>query len=158
MISPAKHLEYALGYLQLGLFNEARAELSGLDPETLATPAALQLRVEIAMAAEDWPEVVALSPALVNHDPAEERPWIAWGYALRELQRIEEARDTLLTGARLIRQPSPLIAYNLACYACLLGDLPEARRLLEAVFAQDHSWRAIARDDADLAALHPPKS
>jgi tetratricopeptide (TPR) repeat protein len=155
MITPAKHLDYAAGYLQLRLYAEARAELAQLPVEELATPAALDLRQEIAMAEENWAEVVAISPDLVGHNTAEERPWIAWAYALRELQRIEEARDTLLTGARLINRPSPVVAYNLACYACLLGHLPEARRLLDEVFAQDESWRAVARDDTDLAALHP---
>jgi Flp pilus assembly protein TadD len=109
------------------------------------------------MAEGNWTEVVALAPGLAGYNTAEEAPWIAWAYALRELQHIEEARDTLLTGARLISNPSPLVAYNLACYACLLGDLPEARRLLEAVFAQDISWRDVARDDEDLAPLYPEK-
>ncbi|AKC81667.1 hypothetical protein IMCC26134_00735 [Verrucomicrobia bacterium IMCC26134] len=74
---------------------------------------------------------------------------------MRELHRIEEARDILLTGARLIPKPTLLVAYNLACYACLLGDVPEARRLLDAVIAEDESWRQVALDDDDLAALRP---
>jgi predicted Zn-dependent protease len=154
MITPAKHFEYAVGYLQLGLIAEARAELAGLTSEVLATPAALSLRQEIAMADSAWPEVVDLAPALVAHDNTDERPWIAWAYALRELQRIEEAREILLAGARLIPKPTLVVAYNLACYACLLGDLPEARRLLNAVIAEDESWRQVAREDDDLAALH----
>jgi Flp pilus assembly protein TadD len=153
MISPATHLAYAAGYLQLDMLAESRAELENLSPELLATPAALSLRLELAMAEEDWAEVLARAPELVAHDNTEERPWIAWAYALRELQRIEEARDTLLTGVRLIKKPTLLVAYNLACYACLLGDLNEARRLLAGVCAEDNSWRAIAREDEDLAAL-----
>jgi Flp pilus assembly protein TadD len=155
MINPAKHLDYAVGYLQLGLLAEARAELADLSPEVLATPAALSLRQEIAMSDSAWPEVIDLAPELVAHDNTDERPWIAWAYALRELHRIEEARDILLTGARLIPKPTLLVAYNLACYACLLGDVPEARRLLDAVIAEDESWRQVALDDDDLAALRP---
>jgi thioredoxin-like negative regulator of GroEL len=158
MITPAKHLDYAVGYLQLGMLDEARAELAALPPEALDTAAALAVRIELAMSAEAWPEVVALAPALVAHDNTVERPWIAWAYALRELQRVEEARDTLLTGQRLIQNPTLLVAYNLACYACLLGDLTEARRLLSAIFAADKSWREVARDDDDLAALRTKKT
>jgi Flp pilus assembly protein TadD len=153
MISPATHLAYAAGYLQLGMLAESRAELENLTPEVLATPAALSLKLELAMAEEDWLEVLGRALELVAYDNTEERPWIAWAYALRELQRIEEARETLLTGARLIKKPSLLVAYNLACYACLLGDLPDARRLLATVYARDESWRDIAREDDDLAAL-----
>lgn len=157
MILPEKHLSYALGYLQLGLLAEARDELSALAPEFLATAAALSVRLEVAMAEETWDEVIALAPELIGHDAAQERPWIAWAYALRERERIDEAQETLLAGARLIKDPTPLVAYNLACYACLLGDLPEAHRLLAGVIARDKSWRDIARDDPDLAPLFATK-
>jgi len=153
MIPTATHLAFAAGYLQLGMIPEARAELENLGAEDRASPAASASRLELAMLEEDWAEVIACAPELVAHDNTGECPWIAWAYALRELRRIEEARDTLLTGARLIEKPSLLVAYNLACYACLLGGLPEARRLLDGVFAKDDSWRETAREDDDLAAL-----
>ena len=153
MISPEKHLAYAVGYLALDLHAEARAELAGLPPEILATPPALQLRVEIAMAAGTWEEIVTLAPDLVAIDNAAERPWVAWAYALRELKRIPEAQEILLTGRRLISDPSPVVDYNLACYACLLGELDDARALLADVCARDPAWREIARADSDLAAL-----
>lgn len=158
MIPPEKHLSYALGYLQLGLLDEAREELAALPSDFFATPAALAVRLEVAMAAETWDDVLALAPELVGHDSTQERPWIAWAYALRERERIAEAQETLLAGARLIKSPSPLVAYNLACYACLLGERAEARRLLTEVFARDKSWRDMARDDPDLAPLFASKT
>lgn len=153
MISPEKRLAYAAGYLELEMFAAARAELAELAPPVAASPAALTLRVEIAMAGELWDEVISLAPDLVNHDPTTERPWVAWAYALREQQRIAEAQETLLAGRRLITRPGPLVDYNLACYACLLGDLDDARSLLAGVFARDQSWREVARNDPDLAPL-----
>lgn len=157
VIPPEKHLTYALAYLELGLVAEASEEVSALPPDILRTPPALAVRLEIAMAAETWDDVIALAPELVSHDAAEERPWVAWAYALRERGRIPEAQETLLAGARLITDPSPLVPYNLACYACLLGDLSEAGRLLAAVIARDQSWRAVAHDDPDLAPLFDTK-
>lgn len=157
MIPPEKHLSYALGYLQLEMLDEAREELAALPPEFLARPPALSVRLEIAMAEEVWEEVIALAPELVGHDATQERPWVAWAYALRERERIAEAQETLLAGARLIEEPTPLVDYNLACYACLLGELPEARRLLAQVFARDKSWREVAREDPDLAPLYVSK-
>lgn len=158
MIAPETHLSYALGYLQLELVDEAREELSALSQEFLATPPALAVSLEVAMADNAWDEVIALAPELVGHDAAQERPWVAWAYALRERERVAEAQETLMAGSRLIRDPSPLVAYNLACYACLLGDADEARRLLAVVFARDKSWREVARDDPDLAPLFKPGS
>lgn len=158
MITPAKHLAYAAGYLQLGLLDDARDELAPLSPENLATAPALTLRLELAMAADAWADVVTLAPDLVSLDSTKERPWVAWAYALRELNRVPEAQEILLAGSRLISDPSPLVDYNLACYASLLGELNDARQLLAAVFARDKSWRKIAREDTDLAALYPPKT
>jgi predicted Zn-dependent protease len=153
VISPEKRLAYAVGYLSLDLHAEARAELVDLPPEFLTTPPPLQLRIEIAMAGNAWAEVVELAPDLVAADNAAERPWIAWAYALRELQRIPEAQEILLTGRRLITDPGPIVDYNLACYACLLGELAEARALLADVCARDPAWREIALADSDLDAL-----
>lgn len=157
MIAPEKHLAYALGFLQLGLHAEAHEELAALPPEVAATAPALTLRLELAMAEEEWERVVALAPELVALDSSEERPWVAWAYALRELQRINEAQETLLAGARMIDEPSVLVDYNLACYACLLGELEEAKQLLAHVIKRDKSWRDVAREDPDLAALFTSK-
>lgn len=158
VIPPEKHLTYALGYLQLDLIEEAREELAALPPGFLATAPALSVRLEIAMAEENWEEVISLAPEVIGHDATQERPWIAWGYALRECERVAEAQETLFAGSRLIKDPSPLVAYNLACYACLLGDLSEASRLLAVVFARDKSWRDVAREDPDLSPLFVAKN
>ena len=44
-----------------------------------------------------------------------------------------------------------LIAYNLACYSCVLGDLVEARTLLNIAFSMDVMLKQVALDDSDLA-------
>lgn len=155
MIPPEKHLSYAIGFMELGLFAQARAELVPLPPDFAASPAALGVRLEIAMAESLWQEVLVLAEALVAKDAKSERPWIAWAYALRELERVTEAQETLLTGRRLISRPSVLVDYNLACYAALLGELDDARALLVDVFNRDKSWREVAREDSDLAVLFP---
>lgn len=157
VISPEKHLAYAVGYLDLGLVADARAELAELSEDLQATPAAMAVRIEVAMADSAWEEVLPLAEALVGHDAKQERPWVAWAYSLRELDRIAEAQEILLTGSRLIDEPSVLVDYNLACYACLLGELDDARDLLTEVFARDKSWREVAKDDPDLAVLYPKK-
>lgn len=158
MISPEKHLAYAVGYLEFNLVAEARAELEELSEDIRGTPAAQAVRLEIAMAESAWDEVLPLAEALVGHDAKQERPWVAWAYALRELERVAEAQEILLAGSRLIDDPSVLVDYNLACYACLLGELDDARALLADVFARDKSWREAAKEDPDLAVLYPKKN
>jgi tetratricopeptide (TPR) repeat protein len=153
MITTRKHLDYALGYIELNLLSEARDELALIQEAEHETPDVLGVHLELAMAASKWTRVLALAPQLIALAPALERPWIAWAYALREKQRIAAARDVLLRGERAITEPSALVDYNLACYYCLLGDLPEARRRLKRACAREPDWKTEAATDPDLAAL-----
>jgi len=49
-----------------------------------------------------------------------------------------------------------LIAYNLACYACVLGEMAEARELLKRAFVMDEEFKKMALDDPDLDAIFGP--
>ncbi len=51
--------------------------------------------------------------------PSDVNDWVHWAYALRELQRVEEARDVLLKAEPLNADKEPVIRYNLACYYSL---------------------------------------
>lgn len=150
MIAPRKRLIYALGYIELGLLREARAELARLTAKERETTEAMAVLVELAMVEDDWRQVIRLAPRVTKVAPAVERPWIAWAYALRETGKIEEAREVLLRGAEAIEKPTVLVDYNLACYECLLGDRDEARRRLARVFKKEPGWRAQARNDPDF--------
>ena len=158
MISTRKHLDYALGYIELGLLEEACAELSRIPAAERQTSPVLAVSLELAMAEESWNDVVTLAPQVILADESVERPWIAWAYALRENQRITEARDVLMRGSLVVTEPSGLMDYNLACYFCLLGELDEARRRLQRACSRDPHWKNDARHDPDLAALHPHKN
>lgn len=158
MIPTRKHLDYAQGYLHLNLLAEARAELAHVRPADRNLPEFVALQLEIGMAANTWTRVITLAKALAAARPADERPWIAWAYALREKQRIAEARDVLLRGESALHEPSPLVDYNLACYYALLGDLPAARRRLKRACTREPHWKTEAAQDPDLAALHTQKN
>lgn len=153
MIPTRKHLEYTAGYLELNLPEEARAELTRIDPADQSQSSVLLAWIDLAMAEKAWLHVITLAPEVAHAHPGEERAWVAWAFALRELQRIDEARDVLLDGESALAKPSPVVDYNLACYFCLLGDHAEARRRLGRVVARNPSWAAEARTDPDLAAL-----
>jgi tetratricopeptide (TPR) repeat protein len=157
LISTRTHLDYAQGYLGLNLFSEAKAELALIRAEDREAPEVLTLHMELAMASNAWARVIALAKTLSSTRPVEERPWIAWAYALREKQRIDEARDVLLRAESAIADPSALVDYNLACYFALLGEIAEARRRLKRACAREPDWKAEALTDPDLATLIMPK-
>lgn len=154
VISTRKHLDYALGYLELGLLAGARDELAAIPAAEQDGAEVLAVRLELAMASESWTKVIALGSRLSRVTPEHERPWVAWAYALREKQRVAEALKVLSAGEKTIRSPGPLVDYNLACYHALLGDLAEARRRLKRACAREPAWKTEAASDPDLAALH----
>lgn len=158
MIPTRRHLEYALGYLDLGLPAEARREIAAIPAAERGAAPVLAVDLEVAMAAEKWTQVVRAASRLAALESRSERPWIAWAYALRERGRVAKARDVLLRGSAAIASPTVLVDYNLACYFCLLGELDEARRRLGLVLSREPSWEADAGRDPDLAALRGPGS
>jgi Flp pilus assembly protein TadD len=72
----------------------------------------------------------------------------------RHNKRTLEARDLLLPAASQFKK-NGLIRYNLACYECQLGNLPEAKRWLAEAFALHNSkqTKLDALNDPDLEPL-----
>lgn len=152
-IPASVRLAYAQGFLALGLAREARRELQALPAEQRRGLAARKLLVECAMALKHWRQVVLLARPLTQEDPGHENGWIALAYALRELNQVRQAREVLLAALPHHQFSSGVLQYNLACYECLLGNLPEARRRLARASKLDASWDKAARSDPDLRAL-----
>ncbi len=152
-ISSQHRADYALGYIALGLLPAAEAELTAVSAHDQSTPAVLGAWVELHLANHGWAQTIAAARQLVDLAPAEEHGWIAWAYALRELQRTAEAREVLLRAEPLHGVRCALLHFNLACYECLLGDLAEARRRLDQAIALDSSYVVVAAADPDLQAL-----
>lgn len=148
-----RRVEYARGYLELGLVNEAKAELDAIPENEQSELDVLELRVGVHMELKNWERVVGTAQLVCEQRPGSDRAWIAWGYALRELQRIEEAKRVLLRAERLHGAKCGVLHYNLACYYCLLGDADEAQRRLARAIALDRSWREVALEDGDLRTM-----
>lgn len=153
MISPNQRRAYAAGYLTLDLPSEAREELSRLPPDDFRTLETLELRIEAGMALQDWGTVVDEGREYSERRPRAEKGWICWAYALRELQRVEEALEVLTRAEPLLGASCAVLHYNLGCYNCLLGEKEEARRRLEIAFRMSPSLEKDARNDPDLESL-----
>lgn len=148
------HLNAAIGWLELGNYLEADAELDAITPQLRAHPHVLTLRWEIYSTAQRWDAALEIANALVQLVPDNAQNWVHRSFALHVLKRTLEARDLLLPAAD--RFPDgDLIRYNLGCYECQLGNLSEAQRWLKAAFALDDSKAAKleALADPDLEPL-----
>lgn len=154
--SDAFYIQAAEGWLELGNTLEASNELANLAPELLNHPIALRVRWAILAAEKNWESAREVGAKLIELDPDEALGWVDYSYALHELKRTQEARDNLL---RVVEKfpISATIRYNLACYECQLGNLPQAKRWLEKAFrlGDREQMKLSALADRDLEPLWP---
>jgi predicted Zn-dependent protease len=153
MISTRRRVEYASGYLELGLTAAAAAELAAIAREDEDQPEVLRVRTEYLMQAREWGRLVEVAADMASRLPDEEAGWISWAYALRELNRVEEARTVLINAEFRHGKTCGVLHYNLACYACLLGERTEAMQRLRRALRLSAEWREAAMDDTDLQPL-----
>lgn len=148
------HVNAAEGWLDLGMADEAERELDQIPPVGAGHPMVLDLRWRICGARGQWEEAEQVAARMVVLAPDSPAGWIHRSFALHELRRTGEARAHLLKAAVLF-PAHPILAYNLACYACAMGDLEDARDWLRraAELKGKDEIRAMAADDPDLAAL-----
>ena len=148
------HLVAATGWLELGNWREGALELDQLGPELQAHPDVLRVRWALASAAKDWPRAVEFARALAEQEPDDSFGFVHQAYALHELKRTKEAWDLLNAAADKFPKEY-LIQYNLACYACQLGEREKAIAFLTKAFklGGKRDVRAMALKDPDLAPL-----
>lgn len=148
------HARAADGWLDLNAAAEARLELDKLTPAACLQPEVLDLHWRLASLIPDWAKAVRIADQIISLAPESPSGWIHRSFALHELRRTAEALDNLvLAEARF--PTNSIIPYNLACYACQMGDLPLARRWLKRAVEMKgiKQLRELALDDPDLAPL-----
>ncbi|MFZ4717228.1 MAG: tetratricopeptide repeat protein [Chthoniobacterales bacterium] len=143
----------AQGYLELGMAEEALAELSSVPASESTDPDVVELRLHILMQATRWSEALATAEELLRLDPVAVPAYIHGAFALHELGRTREARDFLQKGPEALRK-DPTFHYNIGCYEAVLGNRDAALQSLRESFALDGTYRNFARRDPDLALVH----
>jgi len=148
------HLRAVEGWLELGNIQEAGVELRRLRPELLEHPLVLEVRWKLHSMQKDWEVCLELANELLKVAPDRPSGWIDRSFSYHELKRTREAWQQLLPATQLFPD-EPIIRYNLACYACQLGNLSEAKQLLKQAQALGHavSIKRMALDDHDLEPL-----
>jgi predicted Zn-dependent protease len=155
------HLSAAIGWLELGDVAEAGEELEKIVPPFRSHPAVLVVRYDLHAAAGKWDTAAEIAAALTRLEPDEPGVWISLAYAIRRKAGggIAPARAILIR-ARQTFPKEPIIAYNLACYDCQLGDLNAARLWLEkaCMLGDVRKIKKMARQDPDMEPLWPDLS
>ena len=156
-VADARHtINAAEGWLLLGDWGSAEAELESLPAELQRDASVLTLRASILMAGKQWQRLVETCGELVRERPEESFGWIHRSFALHELKRTSEAWELLLPAVKHFPKEW-LIRYNLACYAAQLGRLDEAVSLLEESMKLGNAREIakMAKEDPDLEPILP---
>jgi hypothetical protein len=150
------YVSAATGWLGLGNWQEAAEELKNIDPDLASHPDVLAVRYEILAKAGHWELAAETALAWTKRAPDERGAWIAQAYAMRRKSGggISLAKG-ILAAARQRFPTEPLIAYNLACYECQLGNLFQARTWLREAFklGDARQFKQMSLQDPDLEPL-----
>jgi tetratricopeptide (TPR) repeat protein len=142
----------AQGYLELGMVEEALAELAKVESEFLTDPDLIELRLHIMMQGERWNDALTAAEELLRLHQDALPAYIHGAFALHELGRTAEARNLLLKAPSILRQ-DPTFHYNIGCYEAVLGNRDAALESLKQSFAMDKTFRDFAKHDPDLAQI-----
>lgn len=145
-------ISHARGYMQLGMFREAMAELSAITGEEARHPEVRTLRVALLQASRQWRPLRKLAGELVAEEPCEVDWWIIWAYSTRRAAGLAAATK-ILARAEKIHPDDATIQFNLGCYACQSGDLKEAASRVARAVLLDKAFLESAREDPDLGPL-----
>lgn len=148
------HLQAAVGWLELGNWQEANEELENITPLNRAHPDVLQIRVKIYSAAGKWEHVAEVSNTLCSMLPQLSFGPVHLAYALRQLGRTEQAKAALVAVADKFPDEWR-VSYLLACYCCHLGERQKAMAWLEQAIdvAGKTDIRLQALDEPDLKTI-----
>ena len=139
----------AEGYAELGMYDDALAELDQIAANQQDGLETLRMRVEIVLRKRDWTSALRSSLKVCQLYPNDSSGFIHAAFCLHELGRTKEAKQTLLDGpAKLLDEP--VYYYNLGCYDAVLGNLDQAKAYLRTSFRLDKSFRDMAKSDPDL--------
>lgn len=151
-------LEASQGWLELGDHQEADRELDRLSPGSANHPDVLLVRWHIYHLLDNQQACLRVAEVLTDVAPAKPEGWINRGNSLFYLKRHQEAYDLLM--AVIDRFPQNVaFPYNLACYACALGDLVLGRKWLVRTITQatrngsEQQLRQKILNDTDLKPL-----
>jgi tetratricopeptide (TPR) repeat protein len=146
------HLRAAHGYTELGMFEDANAELEEIDPFCRHLHEVLVARVAIYHGLYKSELLSVVAKKLTEWDPKEPGFFVELAYATRRAESIHAAHAILMR-ASVLHPVDPTIQFNLACYEAQMGSLDRAKAHLKRATKIDAKFRLMALEDSDLEPL-----
>jgi tetratricopeptide (TPR) repeat protein len=147
-----RQLTEAVGYLELGMLQDAWDVLEEIPAEQRHLPPVLHVRLEIYRRMEKYEGMATIAEHLTKVLPEDSQNWISLAYAQRGYLDLQTAEKTLLEAQKRFPEEAT-IPFNLACYACKMGRLDEAREKLAKAMEMEPAFKKAALEDEDLKAI-----
>jgi tetratricopeptide (TPR) repeat protein len=147
-----QYWQTAVGYVELGMFQDGNDQLDNIDPFNRATPEVLALRIAIYHGLKKWELMREIAKRLADFQPQDVQWIISYAYATRRADSIKATTEILLNAETKFPKEA-VIKYNLGCYFCQTGEIETAKDYLKRAFEMDSSWRMSALEDEDLRPL-----
>jgi tetratricopeptide (TPR) repeat protein len=147
-----KHVEYASGYLDLKMYDEALAEAEAALALEANQPQAIALKSAILWHQNRLGEAEPFVAKLAEMHPRDSGIWINLAYIRRRTQSLDAAVETLQRA--FDANPRDALAhFNMACYRAVQHRTTEALELLRNAIHLDPKLRTLARAEHDFDQL-----
>jgi len=147
-----KHVEYASGYLDLKMFDDALHEADAALALAPREPHALAIKSAILWEQNRLNEVEPFMAQLAELNPRNTGLWINLAYIRRRTQSIEAAAATLQRA--FDANPRDALAnFNMACYRAVQNRPTEALELLRDALRLDPKLRTMAKVEQDFESI-----
>ncbi len=150
------HLSAAIGWIELGNPTEALLDLDKISKERRQDYEILEVEWVIRAEQKDWDAGLEVARKMLAAAPDQASGWLHQSYAMRRAKEggIQAAWNALLPAYEKFSD-EPTIAYNLACYACQLGQVEECRDWLRRAMKLlgVEKFKEMALNDGDLQPL-----
>ena len=151
-VEAQKHLQYASGYFDLKMYDDALGEadlalaLAPREPATIAMKSAILWRMNRLTEAESF------IAKLAELHPNDSAIWINLAYIRRRTQSLEAAAETLKR-AFVVNPRDALAHFNMACYRAVQHRTEEALALLKNALHLNPKLRELAKTEPDFAGV-----
>lgn len=147
-----RHIEYASGYLDLKMFEEALSEADAAVALAPADPHALAIKSAVLWQQNRLNEAEPFIAKLAEIKPDDSGIWINLAYIRRRTQSLDAAVETL-QHAFSANPRCALAHFNMACYRAVQHRTSEALELLRSALHLDPKLKSLAKAEHDFDQL-----
>ena len=147
-----KHVEYASGYLDLRMYDDAVHEADRALALSPNLPQAIAIKSAALWQANRLSEAEPFVAKLAELNPRDADIWINLAYIRRRTQSLDAAVDTLQRAFE-VNPRYALAHYNMACYRAMQHREGEALEMLRSALHLDPKLKALAKAEPDFSEL-----